>query len=734
MADSKDTPQENNLPYMFNQFLDKKDQEYSMGNNAHTDLRPIFYKDEGPQPLVVSSHFFRDGYEVTNEGREHYNPDNIRDTIGHKPSRTEQTYLFNTEDHFIYDSNEPYDPDHERFPKYIKYGADGQVIRPFSGSATPVNPANDPGMEKIIDEGLHSTEKQLAHQYNNDSTSQPPISPIHPFTRMDPNIARRSLLTSYNRTHIPIADAEFRKGYRHVFITRPECYITCVEGGLSEQAKFDEDFASIYTRMPYILEILSPRYLVSDTLTNDGLVTNWNFLLSNRITGMQVGTTENNVMSSGTKTMSGFSVNTGGAITSIGANKLNLTFQETKNFEVYEMLRMWMLYISKRHVGAFAPPFNGYKYHNDFGGTLSGKKALSQPRDDKEGTYYDEYVILHPYDRALEYPCTIFDIITNESDTKILYWCAYIGAFPSTLSSGLNNDNNAAIAANLRTSATFQYQFKIENNNKMLALFNYNAGLINAMGQLNKGIPNPIPESLPFLLKEATVKPSNDFVGPIASTDGYAPNNMLSDYIGAAGMFVGSPYIVIGKSAKNPIKGKQEFLYTPYLKFAPFNVISSSTAKEFNNNVNLGINNIAGQKDTLVGIGIDTADYSSIDTKINPGEYTFINKDDSLANKKKGVIGQVTDYLSDQMLAGENMINSGATGLVEIAKDIGSFFTEEVPEAAKETWNNKTDFTTDGLISSATGGIINPDAAEAAGANSNSVAGAIVNGLNSINQ
>ena len=150
MADSKDTPQENTLPYMFNQFLSKKDQEYSMGNHAYADSRPIFYKDEGPQPLVVSSHFVRDGYEVTNEGKTFYNPDKIRDTIGHKPSRTDQRYLFNTEDHFIYDSNEPYDPDHDRFPNYIKYGADGQVIRPFSGSVTPVNPANDPGMETVL--------------------------------------------------------------------------------------------------------------------------------------------------------------------------------------------------------------------------------------------------------------------------------------------------------------------------------------------------------------------------------------------------------------------------------------------------------------------------------------------------------------------------------------------------------------------------------------------------------
>ena len=138
------------------------------------------------------------------------------------------------------------------------------------------------------------------------------------------------------------------------------------------------------------------------------MVSNWHYLLSNRVdgfnsTGTSIGVNENTA-----KSYIGHTVTTSTFInSSIGAT-FEVTFNETKNLECYETLRLWMHYMDKRHSGMFAPSFNGYMYENGF----------YDP-----GIITDAGLILHPYDRAIDYAATLFDIITDETGMKILFWC-----------------------------------------------------------------------------------------------------------------------------------------------------------------------------------------------------------------------------------------------------------------------------------------------------------------------
>ena len=178
------------------------------------------------------------------------------------------------------------------------------------------------------------------------------------------------------------------------------------------------------------------------------------------------------------------------------------------------------------------------------------------------GKVVGEGKILHPYDRALDYAATLFDIVTNESGTKILYWCKYYGIFPVSATPSLTNSNNGPIT-NVKTSATFRYMFKVENTNKALLEFNYNAGIVGKTGKLNPAgetLASDVQESLPFLLKDEV----ND------------------KYIGAAGMFTGSPYIVMGPDYQTDLLSAST-LTVPYLRFA--NINNKSVNKEMNQNI-----------------------------------------------------------------------------------------------------------------------------------------------------
>jgi hypothetical protein len=494
------------------------------------------------------------------------------------PEKVKLDFMMDPSDHYIQDPDpaktfvpQPEDG-HEIYVSAIRTTEDGEKYRTFSGSATVYNPENDPYKEQVAVAGFGEVESVQSKKDNDNLVADPPTSPFHPFTRMEPLIARETTLLAYNRTHIPVADNEFRKAFRHIFITRPECYITCVEGGLSLQAKNDEDFASCYSRMPYILEILSPRYVGGGEINTgaDGLNSNINFLLSNRVTGMQTNTIEMSTLTTLTKTQYGQQITIPSLMQSEMNGKLQLTFTDTKNMEVSEMIRMWMLYMTKRHIGVFAPPYNGYSFNNNF----NGSTAISNLGTNPKSNVYNikNFTNLHPYDRAVEYPCTIFDVITNESDTKILYFCEYIGVFPTQLSRTLNTQAGGPITK-LDVSVNFEYQAKIENNTKSLVHFNYNAGITDEMGRLKSGLK----ESIPFLLRHESDERSDML------------NKQLGNYIGPAGMFTGSPYVVIGNSGTGPIPGSKQ-LYVPYLKFAP--IVRNN---DINYAANLGIVNHAEQ-------------------------------------------------------------------------------------------------------------------------------------------
>lgn len=435
----------------------------------------------------------------------------------------------------------------------------------FRGSVTPVNPENDPEKRYIIENGLENTDKKNASVPTNatsESMASPgtPTSPIHPFTRSYAERAHNAIVTAYNRTRLPIADIEHRKAFRYIFITRPECYLLSNDGGtarLSAQASTDEDINACWCRMPHVIRALSPVYVCPSPGRPE--FANWNYLLCNRVMGMSAGGQTLTVTDSITKGVRGATVTPGKIMTSNLGGTIELSFRDTKYMDVYEMLRIWMWYIHKRKTGQFFPPYDGYTYANN--GFATG--VVRQH--------------MHPYDRALEYGASIFDIITNETGTKILYWCKYYGVLPTNVQTSiLGNENASAITQEARVNASFLYQYKQENIFRNLVEFNFNAGIFDNMGNLRSDVASFLNNEVPFLYRE-------DSVGGTKYT-----SDVLKNYIGASSLITGSPFIVSEVNGQHdPWKWNETGLVQSNLCFIPAHHIDETMAAS----MNLGITN-----------------------------------------------------------------------------------------------------------------------------------------------
>ena len=428
----------------------------------------------------------------------------------------------------------------------------------FVGSATMVNSEQNPIKEEILKTSMSDYDKKWFNSDFSDAAKDkdPPLSPLRPFMSLDPgkdgraiDLMHKSIFTSYNRTLLPIADVEFRKGFRHIFFNRPECYIMCERGNrLSEQAEHDPDFTSSYSRMPHICRLLSPVYLDKSYFTSNYIQSNWNYLLCNRIINISDDfKTSISVKENVTKSIEQHTVVTGGTLESTQGGTISITFRDTKNLEVYEFLRLWMLYIHKIRKGTFAPSYNGYQYQNNFLPFSESNESI----DITSENYY------HPYDRALDYAASLFQLITNESMFKIIHWTKWYGIYPveATLN-GLNSDHSSMLTGEATVSTVFRYQKKEIDKNLNLVEFNYNAGLCDCLGRpLSKNLSNASYVSNELIIDKPDVE---DIINK--------PAGYIKSYIGPNDLFTGTPYIVLGSSPANSIDGTDALV--PYLKFS----------------------------------------------------------------------------------------------------------------------------------------------------------------------
>ena len=391
----------------------------------------------------------------------------------------------------------------------------------------------------------------------------------------------------------------------------------CADNGsvkLSQQAEYDEDFNTSYARMPHISKLLSPVYVTGTFGQSKIDGDNFNYLLSNRCMGLAPSGATLSTQDTVGKSIQGYTVTPGMHYEGRQGATVSVTFRDTKYLEVYEYIRLWMLYIWKIKYGVFAPSFNGYKYLNGF------------PKPGNVGEH------MHPFDRALDYTASLFDFVMDESDTFARYWCKYFGMYPIDVQiEGLSNSNNDALKEEMVVTVTFKYAYKIENTTKTLIEFNYNAGVCDNLGQ-----PNSVASSL---LHSDQFNYSD------------SPNGILPHHVGPGAGFVGTPYVVLMNVKKDLFNDmKSHDTVSACLRFSPIikdrnfdHAINMGYTASFTNTEPVAQSDVTAAKEAAVAASEKVAD-----PEYEGGPITeWINKKVNSANKSLDKADEKLDHLLD---------------------------------------------------------------------------------------
>ncbi len=137
------------------------------------------YRQAPPQTLTPADHF-----KFRSQPTEWY----------HKES---SFYIDDPAKHFTRDVNDPALAN-EPVVHEEKIGDTTYQVPVFSGSTTNVNPFNNERMNQILTQGYGTWEEHEVTKDAADMDVRPPVSPIHPFYRTDPDVAKLANFLSSN--------------------------------------------------------------------------------------------------------------------------------------------------------------------------------------------------------------------------------------------------------------------------------------------------------------------------------------------------------------------------------------------------------------------------------------------------------------------------------------------------------------------------------------------------------
>ena len=248
------------------------------------------------------------------------------------------------------------------------------------------------------------------------------------------DIAKSVKYYTYNRYKTPDTNLAFNRSFTHIFFTKPDLNIVQADGSANTQTQNHTEAAMIWRRHPEIFHSL----VDSGRLTafNPSCIHNFNMLLSNQITSFNPNDDTITTIKDG-KTWLEHEMVYGDSFNGRTSGQFNCTFTETKNFDVQNMLRLWITYINNVSRGVWSPL-------------------------DK-----------HVHDRALDYASSMYMFIVGEDGESLLYWTKYYGVFPIT--NGANalgwqhgEENKGAPVYNI----DFVYSFKKDMSPISLYEFN----------------------------------------------------------------------------------------------------------------------------------------------------------------------------------------------------------------------------------------------------------------------
>lgn len=265
----------------------------------------------------------------------------------------------------------------------------------------------------------------------------------------NPNLERNVLYYMYNRFKSPDWGLAHSKAFTHVFFTRPDLYLMESATQPAEQLSKHSEMSMIYRTHPDLVRLLCDGKKMGD-------VNNFNFLLSNRCASFPMQSEGLNKIEVG-KSWNDHKIVYGDGYTGRFAGEFSCTFNETADYSIINLIKLWITYIDNVSRGAMKP----YYGHHE------GDYGLEIPDD-----------FCHVHHKALDYAASAYVFKVDPRGEEVLYWTKYYGVFPistgaSALSWELGQEQGTP-----KLDITFAYSYKADLTPIALEEFNYNAGEI----------------------------------------------------------------------------------------------------------------------------------------------------------------------------------------------------------------------------------------------------------------
>lgn len=238
------------------------------------------------------------------------------------------------------------------------------------------------------------------------------------------------MFESYNRFKLPNPDDILSHGFAHIFFTRPDCNVLTSDGsGLAEGVKSNPNFDYAWSHRKRLVTNLSMTKKKQD----------FNLFLSNK--AEEFSLTDESIATATTgMTYHKQQIAYGKTNNESKANgEFTVKYTDNRFLDIFHFHKLWTDYISNVYSGLWYPK--------------------------------TDYLWM----KTLDYPCSVYYIITAEDGETILFWSKYYGVFPTNVPSSSYSWSKGNVLASPEVSITYQYSFKEDFNPVSLVEFNLNS-------------------------------------------------------------------------------------------------------------------------------------------------------------------------------------------------------------------------------------------------------------------
>lgn len=255
-------------------------------------------------------------------------------------------------------------------------------------------------------------------------------------------IAKAMKYYMYNRFKSPDPNLAHTKTTTHVFFTRPDLNILKFNGGANSQTLNHTETAMVWRRYPEIFKLLTDRSRCKDS-------NNFNLLLSQQCKSFEIQD-ETLTPNKAGKSWNEYEMVYGDSYSGRTAGEFSCNFDETSDYSIINLIKLWITYIDNVSRGAWSPSY-------DLLGT-GNKNSINSS---------------HVFEKALDYASSVYVFKCGPDGEDVLYWTKYYGVFPvNTGVSALSWDNNTPIGDTLKLNIRFNYSYKRDLSPISLIEFN----------------------------------------------------------------------------------------------------------------------------------------------------------------------------------------------------------------------------------------------------------------------